>query len=178
MIAVRAGNALVVYESSFGNTAAVARAVGDGIAAHLPVRVVPVDGDGASEEPGDTLVVVGGPTHAFSMSRARTRREAQERAHAEPGDSAGIRDWLGRLDPDGAGRLYATFDTRVAGVRHLPGSAARAAERALHRDGRRTVVPAESFYVADVEGPLLPDEVARARAWGDRVGRAAVGAGE
>ncbi|WP_240930481.1 flavodoxin family protein [Isoptericola sp. BMS4] len=166
-------SALVVYESSFGNTAKVAEAVADGLGRHMPVRVVAVDEPGARQEADDTLVVVGGPTHAFSMSRPRTRREAQERADTLPRDTAGIRDWIDMLPADRPDRLYATFDTRVAGARHLPGSAARAAERELRRGGHRTVVHGESFYVADVEGPLLPDEAERARAWGEHLAREA-----
>ncbi|MCL1869097.1 MAG: flavodoxin family protein [Promicromonosporaceae bacterium] len=163
--------ALVVYETSFGNTAAIARAIGDGIGRHMAVRVVPVDDPEAGQAGDDELVVVGGPTHAFGMSRPRTRAAAQERRDEPPRDRPGIRDWIGGLPSDRPDRLYATFDTRAHGVRHLPGSAAHAAERALVRAGHRTVVPGESFYVADVEGPLLPHEETRAREWGDRLGR-------
>ncbi|MCF4119916.1 flavodoxin family protein [Antribacter sp. KLBMP9083] len=163
-------DAVIVYESSFGNTATIARAIGDGIARHMPVRVVSVDDPAAvrGQDP-DTLVVVGGPTHAFSMSRPQTRDDAEKRG--APHEGTGIREWIGTLPADGGGR-YATFDTRINGVRHLPGSAARAAERALRRRGLRTVGSAESFYVADTEGPLLPDEEARARAWGEHLAEA------
>jgi hypothetical protein len=165
--------ALVVYESSFGNTASVARAVADGVAQHMAVRVVPVT-DPASEAPLDeSLVVVGGPTHAFGMSRASTRREAQGRRGATPHDVPGVRDWIAHLPTDPDGRLYATFDTRVTTVQHLPGSAARAAARALHRSGHHAVGHPESFYVADVEGPLLPGELDRAREWGAAIAQAA-----
>jgi hypothetical protein len=166
--------ALVVYETSFGNTAAIAHAIGDGIARHMPVRVVSVEEPAAAQTVDDTLVVLGGPTHAFGMSRAGTRREAQERRDELPKERPGIREWIGELPPGRADRLYATFDTRVTTVRHLPGSAAHAAERTLRRHGHRTVAHGESFYVADVEGPLVADEEARARDWGDRLGRTAV----
>lgn len=163
--------ALVVYETSFGNTAAVARAIGEGLGRHMPVRVVSVEDPAAGQADDDALVVIGGPTHAFGMSRSATRREAQERRDDPPQDRPGIREWIAMLPPDRPDRLYATFDTRVTGVRHLPGSAAHGAEHALHRAGHRTVLPGESFYVADVEGPLLPEEEARARGWGDRLGQ-------
>ena len=165
--------ALVVYESSFGNTALVARAVGEGIAVRMPVRVRSADSLGEAGLAGENLVVVGGPTHAFSMSRPRTRHEAQERLGDEPADSMGIREWIERLRPDQEDRVYATFDTRVEKVRHLPGSAAHAAARVLRHDGHRIVDRGTSFYVADVEGPLLPNEQHRAREWGERVARRA-----
>lgn len=166
-------SALVVYETSFGNTEAVARAIADGIAQHMPVRIVSVADATPEASDDETLVVVGGPTHAFGMSREGTRREAQERGGRTSGVEEGVREWVARLPADRADRLYATFDTRVTKVQHLPGSAARAAARALHRGGHHPVGDPESFYVADVEGPLLPDELGRARDWGEALARAA-----
>ncbi|MGH3368950.1 MAG: hypothetical protein ACRDPR_03025 [Nocardioidaceae bacterium] len=61
----------------------------------------------------------------------------------------------------------ATFDTRVDKVRHLPGSAAKAAARALRRHGYRVSPAPESFFVADVSGPLLAGELERATEWGE-----------
>ena len=60
----------------------------------------------------------------------------------------------------------ATFDTRVTTVRHLPGSAAKAAAKTARRHGYDRVGHPESFYVHDSEGPLLDGELARATAWG------------
>lgn len=168
--------ALVVYETSFGNTATIARAIADGIAQHVPVRIVSVEDPDAAQADDDRLVVVGGPTHAFGMSRLKTRRAAQERHDDLPQDHPGIRDWLDDLPPARPDRLYAAFDTRVASVRHLPGSAAHGAERVLQRRGHTTAVHAESFYVSDVEGPLLPGEEDRAREWGGTLGRTVVDA--
>lgn len=166
-------SALVVFETSFGNTEAVARALADGIAQHSRVRVVSVTDPGAEASDDETLVVVGGPTHAFGMSRERTRRDAQERGGTVAAGAAGIREWVALLPADRADRLYATFDTRAEAVRHLPGSAAHAAARALHRHGHRTVGEPGSFYVADTAGPLLPGELERARGWGESLARAA-----
>lgn len=60
--------ALVVYESMFGNTEQVARAVATGLGRHLDVELVAVAN--APDTVSDVdLVVVGGPTHAFSMTR-------------------------------------------------------------------------------------------------------------
>jgi hypothetical protein len=65
--------------------------------------------------------------------------------------------------------MVATFDTRVGKVRHLPGSAAKSAAKALRKIGYTAVVPPESFWVADVAGPLLDGELDRARAWGEEL---------
>jgi hypothetical protein len=60
----------------------------------------------------------------------------------------------------------ATFDTKVESMHHLPGSAARGATKAARRHGYESVAKAESFYVGDIDGPLLDGEIDRARSWG------------
>jgi Flavodoxin domain len=160
--------ALVVHESHWGNTRAVARAIADGLAASDggPVQVVDVTA-APSPLPDDVdLVVLGGPTHAFSMSRATTRRDAHDQG-AEPGhEERGIREWLATLPADDTTRAVATFDTRAEQVRRLPGSAARAAGRYVSHHRLGSVVSTESFYVKDSPGPLVDGELDRARAWG------------
>lgn len=162
---------LVVYESMFGNTEQVARAVADGLAEHLDVQLIEVGGQ-APAPMLDLLdlVVVGGPTHAFSMSRAGTREDARRQGATHGDASTGIREWLSQLDAGPHSQLIATFDTKVEKVRHLPGSAARAAGKVLKKLGYTPVVRAESFYVIDVGGPLAGGEIARARAWGEQLG--------
>lgn len=162
--------ALVVYESMFGNTEQVARAVADGLAEHLDVQLIEVGQAPAPIFDLLDLVVVGGPTHAFSMSRPRTREDAGRQGASHGDASTGIREWLTQLHPGLHSELIATFDTRVEKVRHLPGSAARAAGKVLKKLGYTPVVRAESFYVIDVGGPLAVGEIARARAWGEQLG--------
>jgi hypothetical protein len=62
-----------------------------------------------------------------------------------------------------------TFDTRVDKARHLPGSAAKGAARVARRHGYRLAGPSESFYVRDIDGPLVDGELDRAQAWGRRL---------
>jgi hypothetical protein len=158
---------LVVYESMFGNTEAVARAVADGIAAHTRVSVLPVGAAPTTIGPEIGLLVVGGPTHAFSMSRANTRASAVEQGATPitPVDR-GVREWLAGLTINGHATAVATFDTRVLHT-HMPGSAARAALRRLRRHGLTPVAPPASFGVGGTPGPLDAGELERARAWGE-----------
>ncbi|GAB3040069.1 flavodoxin [Nocardioides flavus (ex Wang et al. 2016)] len=164
---------LVVHESHFGNSRAVAEAVGagitDGVGADGGVVVVDVT-EAPDALPDDLdLLVVGGPTHAFSMSRAATRHDALSQG-AEPGHEArGIREWLAAVAPSGVRPDVATFDTRVTKVRRLPGSAARAAGRSVAKHHLGTLVDSASFFVEDSPGPLAPGELDRARAWGRRL---------
>lgn len=156
-------NALIVFESLWGNTRALAEAVADGVGDGA--RLVDV-ADAPVPVPDDVdLLVVGGPTHAFSMSRTSTRQDA-ERKGAPTGHAVrGIREWLGEL-PASEHIDVATFDTRVGSVRHLPGSAAKAAGKEVRRHHLGRLVATESFYVGDMDGPLLDGELDRARAWG------------
>jgi hypothetical protein len=157
-------DAWVVYESMFGNTRAVAEAIASGMGDRAVVMSV---AEAPSVVPASvSLVVAGGPTHAFGMSRTTTRQDAVSRGAVErvaPG--GGLREWLDGLTIEASTRV-ATFDTRIDKMRHLPGSAARAAARAMRRTGHRTLVKPESFYVRDIDGPLLEGETDRAREWG------------
>lgn len=165
--------ALIVFESMFGNTEMVARAVAEGLGEQMQVDVV-----SAAEAPAPLfelvdLIVVGGPTHAFSMTRSGTREDAvRQGAHVSTA-ADGIREWIERLHAGPHSEMVATFDTRVGKVRHLPGSAAKSAAKSLRKLGYKPVVPPASFFVADVAGPLLEGELDRARDWGRQVASAA-----
>lgn len=158
--------ALVVYESMFGNTEKVAHAIGEGLAHSLEVEVVEVSVAPVEPGPEVTLVVAGGPTHAFGMTREETRADAIELGAAHGAREFGLREWIDRLPTRHGGPSLATFGTRSLGRRRMPGSAARAAARAARRHGYDEAVPAESFFVADTDGPLVPGELERASDWG------------
>ena len=159
--------ALVVFESMFGNSEVVARAIAEGLSDKVPVRVVRAAPDLVVEDDVE-LLVVGGPTHAFGMTRPATRESAgQQGASSALAKGIGVREWL-----DGLGSTtcrVATFDTRVH-KKGLPGSAARGAEKRLGRAGARVLAPATSFWVTSTQGPLLPGEEDRARQWGNELG--------
>lgn len=165
---------LVVYESMFGNTERIAHAVAEGMRPHAEVEVLEVD-EAPGLPPADVdLVVAGGPTHAFSMSRERTREDAARQGGRTRAVFTGLREWVDGLPVGRHRQRVVTFDTRAASARHLPGSAARAASRAFRRHGYH-VVGSESFWVDDVSGPLLDGEVDRAVEWGRSLVRETVG---
>lgn len=165
----RQGQALVVYESMFGNTAAIARCVADGLA-HGGVAVETRHVATAFGHDLGTydLLVVGGPTHAFSLSRATTRHDAVRQGAPAEVESPGVREWLESLPPsilDGP-RLAAAFDTRVTRVRYLPKAASGRAARMLAHHGFTVMSRPTGFVVEDVQGDLLPGERERAVQWG------------
>jgi hypothetical protein len=165
--------ALIAYESMFGNTARVAREIAAGLAESIDSTCLEL-----AEVPAPTasqydVVVLGGPTHAFTMSTPNSRQEARRRGGRGDRLETGIREWLeaffASADGGPASRprvLFATFDTRVTTVRHFPGSAARAAARRLRHHGAVRVAEPHSFFVLDQDGPLAPGEELAAREWG------------
>ena len=161
--------ALVVFESAFGNTERIARAIGEGLSSRMTTSVAEVGA--APGEVGEIdLLVVGGPTHAFSMSRVGTRESALKQANGDVvSKGIGIREWLGGASVQEQ-CTAAAFDTRFKKPRWLTGSAARSAEKRLREVGCRIAAPAESFFVSGTTGPLLDGELERARLWGERVG--------
>jgi flavodoxin len=162
--------ALVVYESLFGNTEQIAKAIATGLSDRCDVQLCEVSAaPRVLTEPVD-LIVVGGPTHAFSMTRPSTRQDAFKQGAGQGSKEVGVREWLGHQRKGAHVGRVAMFDTRVEKVRHLPGSAARAADRLAHKLGYRSATGPESFYVEDVSGPLVEGELKRAEAWGARLG--------
>ncbi|KAA9136007.1 hypothetical protein F6B40_01035 [Microbacterium caowuchunii] len=158
--------ALVVYESLWGNTEQLARAISVALRGWGSVEVVDSDAAPLAVEAYD-LLVVGAPTHAFSMSRAATRADAVT-SHGAPHEPArGIREWLEALNRPPRPIPVLVFDTRVDRPR-LPGSAAKAARHELRALGFGTSVAPETFRVRGYEGPLRDGERERAAAWASR----------
>ena len=163
--------ALVVVESMFGNTRLVAEAIAEGIYGFIPMDVFRVDDAPTKIAPEVALLVVGGPTHAFGMSRPRTREDAMTQSGEADAAGIGMREWLGSIEGPANGTRAAAFDTRLDKPR-VPGSAARGAGKRLRALGFPMIVPAESFFVTATQGPLAPGEIERARDWGELLGAA------
>ncbi|WP_405182562.1 hypothetical protein OG225_16875 [Nocardia sp. NBC_01377] len=163
-------HALVVYESMFGNTAAVAEKIAGGLAAAYSTvdRVDVAAAVELPEHPVD-LLVVGGPTHAFGLSRPKTRQDAAARAPRHGGIETGVREWLAALSPAAPHAQAAAFGTRADKKAWLTGSAARGIGKRLRHLGYQLVVPPEDFTVEKILGPLSHGELARARNWGEQL---------
>lgn len=154
--------AVVVYDTQFGNTGQVARAIARALEAHGSVDLlVAAEAIGRPQEPPD-LLLIGGPTQRHGMSP--TLRAYVEGLHRD-----GLRN-----------TRVATFDTRYRMAPLLSGSAAKDAAGRLRRSGFRLVAAPESFFIERDRPPdgekrrhgseqLEPGELERARAWGDRL---------
>jgi flavodoxin len=154
---------LIVVESMYGNTHAVAEAVAEGFAPDVEAKVVDVATLGKGLPDDVDVVAVGGPTHAHGMSRHSTRQSTHELDEAH--EAVGVRDWLVTLT-GGEGRAAVAFDTRLRKPEWLVGSAAHGISRRLGKLGFEIAAPPASFFVAGAEGPLEEGELERARTWG------------
>ncbi len=170
--------ALVVYESVHGNTAEIARALGEGLGRYGEVTVADVRGARPEYVERFDLLVVGGPTRAFSLGRVLARGRGPthrtDLTHGRPG--IGLRDWL-RLLPAGAhSEAVATFDVRTLDGHRQPGSTARRAAHVAQHLGYRPLDEPTSFFVRAPGGPLVAGERRRAVAFGERLAQALLSA--
>jgi hypothetical protein len=161
--------AIVVYESYWGNTAAVARAIAEGLGPDARALST-TEATGAIIADAD-LIVAGSPVIAFSLPTEKMR----ESLRANPGKAPAppdlshpsLRSWLDGL-AKGHGRA-AAFETRV---RLSPGGATSAIVRGLENAGFSPVAEAQRFIVKGKFGPLRDGELDRARQWGSDLAKA------
>lgn len=156
--------AIVVYESLWGNTAAVARAIAEGIGAEArALSTAEAVGPAVADA---ELIVAGAPLLGFTLPTDGMRKSIadgnQGKMPAPPNLSApSMRSWLEAL-PKGHGRA-AAFETRL---RLSPGGATAAIEQGMARAGYVPVVKAGRFIVNGKYGPLRDGELERAKRWG------------
>jgi hypothetical protein len=154
--------AIVVYESHWGSTAAVARAIAEGMGPDVPA----LDTDAAADAvlAGVDLIVAGAPVIAFGLPRVGARKQlASDIKAPEPADLSHplLREWLDVL-PAGQG-WGAAFETRIWWS--LRGATGTIGSK-LRQAGYATITNGERFIVGGAYGPLREGELARARVWG------------
>ena len=142
---------LVVYDSVYGNTEKIARAIGDAIPGEVPVlRVGQVNlGDLETAD----LLILGSPTHGSLPTEAAQRL-------------------VERIGPPAReGAQVATFDTRLSwGFLRRWGFAASKMADALKEKGWTLAGAPEGFFVRGLKkGPLKRGEAERAAAWAKEI---------
>jgi len=138
--------ALIVYDSVYGNTEKIARAIAEAITPSGEVKVLRVDEASPSELASTDLLIVGSPTHAGRPTPA-------------------IQDLLNKV-PKLQGINVAAFDTRITTklVRVFGYAAGRIARNLKGKGGILIASPA-GFFVTASKGPLKEGELERAAAW-------------
>jgi flavodoxin len=140
-------NALVVYDSQYGNTERIAQAIAGALAERATVRVVPMAQAPALPSADVDLLILGSPTQGW-------------------GPTPAMRAFLANIPRRALKDLSAaSFDTRLSKSKWLTGSAARGIAETLGKMGGSLLLPPESFLVTGKEGPLVDGETERAASW-------------
>lgn len=153
--------AMVVYDSVYGNTEKVARAIASALEAGAEVQVKAAGDVNMEQLGGIDLLVVGSPTQAFNMI-------------------AGSKEFLKSLTAQALkGMKVAAFDTRISVAEvnskfldilvKFFGYAAEKIDKGLKARGGVPVIAPEGFIVTDKEGPLKEGELERAAAWAGKI---------
>jgi flavodoxin I len=138
--------ALIVYDSVYGNTEKIARAIAEAITPSGEVKVLRAGEANPSELESIDLLIVGSPTHGGRPTPA-------------------IQDFLNRV-PSLRGINVAAFDTRSATkfARVFGYAAGRIASNLKGKGGTLMASP-EGFFVTGTRGPLKEGELERAAGW-------------
>jgi flavodoxin I len=139
---------LIVYDSVYGNTEKIARAMAEAITPSGEVEVLQVGEANPSELESLDLLIVGSPTHAGRPTPA-------------------VQDFLSKITQQSLkGIKVAAFDTRVTSkFAKIFGNAAGRMGRYLTKKGSVLIASPENFFVTGREGPLTEGEPERAAAW-------------
>jgi len=141
---------LVVYDSVYGNTEKIAKAIGDAITGE--VEVLRVGDVNSSELKTFDLLIVGCPTHGGRPTQP-------------------MQDFLkGVPEPALKGSNIAAFDTRLPTrwVRIFGYAAGRIAG-SLKKKGGTLIGSPEGFFVEGTEGPLKEGELERVAGWAKEI---------
>jgi flavodoxin I len=142
---------LVVYDSQYGNTESIAKAIGAAIPAE--VQVLRVGDVNPSALKSFDLLIIGSPTQGGRPTQA-------------------IQSFLEALAPGLKGASVAAFDTRLPSkLVGIFGYAAERIARSLKGNGGILLGSPAGFVVKGKDGPLADGEVERAARWAQEVVR-------
>jgi flavodoxin len=141
---------LILYDSLYGNTKIIAKAIGEAISGQVAlINVIGVD---ISEIDAYDFLLIGGPTHGGGISE-------------------NVQALLEKIPPAALeGKPVAAFDTRMSNkLILLFGCAAPKIAATLKQKGGELVAEPEGFFVSAGKGPLKEGEIERAAAWGRKI---------
>jgi hypothetical protein len=161
--------AIVVYESIWGNTAAVAAAVAEGIGSGT--RALSTADAAPATLAGTDLIVAGAPVLGFRIPQEGMLQSIRTNAarYKRPPDLSqpAMGAWLSRI-PAGRG-FSAAFETRIW---WSPGGSIGGIESGLRHAGYPPLLKGRRFIVTGAEGPLKDGELENAKAWGAELAQA------
>ena len=140
---------LIVYDSAYGNTEQIARAIASAFAPQDSGEIVRASEVQPGRMQNADLVIIGCPTYGGKPTPP-------------------MLDLLGRMpDTEIKGLKVAAFDTRLTSkLVGLFGFAAGKIADNLKKRGANLILPPEGFFVKGSKGPLKEGETERAARWG------------
>jgi flavodoxin len=156
---------LIVYDSLYGNTEKIARAIGEALGNQEEFTIMRVGNVKPDQFASLDLLIIGSPTQRFQPTPA-------------------ISNLLKGIPQNGlTGVKVTAFDTRLteewinktpvlAFFVRLFGRSAYAAKTMadkLKKKGGELITPPEGFYVEGTEGPLVQGELERAASWAKKI---------
>ena len=140
--------ALIVYDSVYGNTEKIARAMAEAIISPDEVRVLRADEADFPELASIDLLILGSPTHGGRPTPA-------------------VQEFLSKATRASLeGINVAAFDTRATSkFARIFGNAAGRMAGHMKRKGGVLISSPEGFFVTGTKGPLKEGELERAAAW-------------
>jgi|WetSurMetagenome_2_1015567.scaffolds.fasta_scaffold28708_2 flavodoxin len=141
--------ALVIFDSQYGYTEKIAKAIAKGFTGDIRVKKV---GEVTPEDIAwSKLVVIGSPTQGGRQTAA-------------------IKTFAAGLKADSfTGKRLAAFDTRMKGFVKMFGNAAQKIESSLKDKGGNFTAQPQGFWVKSSKGPLVEGEEERATIWAKAV---------
>lgn len=138
--------ALIVYDSAYGNTEEIARAIGSAIGGDT--KALRAGSVNPSELASVDLLIIGSPTQGGRPTQA-------------------VQDFLSKITGASLKDMrVAAFDTRVSAKwAVIFGYAAGRIAKALKARGANLAVPPQGFLVKGTKGPLKEGELERASVW-------------
>ena len=152
---------LIAYDSVFGNTEQIARAIGAGFEGKAEVSVLRVGEVRPTHLSGLDLLLVGSPTRAFRPTPATVQflkglaRDSLKGVRVTGFDT--------RADLEEVNSRFLNFMVSLFGY------AAQPIARRLVKKGGSLCIPPEGFLVKGTEGPLKDGELERARNWAQKI---------
>jgi flavodoxin I len=156
---------LIVYDSVYGNTEKIARAIYEVLGNREELTIMRVGGVNPKQFSELDLFIIGSPTQRFQSMPA-------------------ISNLLKEIPPNGLKGVKVTaFDTRMTEkqINETPvlaffvklfgrsAYAAKSMAEMLKKKGGELIVPPEGFYVEGMEGPLVQGELERAESWAKKI---------
>lgn len=152
---------LIVYDSVFGNTERIAKAMGNALGSKEDTQIIKVADIKPEHFAGLTLLIVGSPTRQFRATEGIVRLLKEIPGDALKSVQVAAFDTRIDLNDIGSGVLRAMVK--------LGGYAAPSIAKKLTSKGGNLISAPEGFFVNGEQGPLKEGELERAASWARRL---------